>query len=71
MKKIIVALFFLSILSPAVLADFEDMMGSGMMGTGTFSLVGLFGIVWFALAAFIFSVIFWATHNWLVKGKRR
>jgi len=33
--------------------------------------MGLFGIVYFALAAFVFSAIFWLTHNWIVPKKRR
>lgn len=41
------------------------MMGyGGMMAWG----MGL-GIVYFALAAFLFSVIFWLTYNWLVKAE--
>ena len=39
------------------------MMNGTMMG-------GSFGLVYFALVAFIFSVIFWLTHNWLVKKRR-
>lgn len=36
----------------------------GMFGLGVLKLIG------FALISFIFSVIFWLTHNWLVKKKR-
>ncbi|MBU2637892.1 MAG: hypothetical protein KJ955_02880 [Nanoarchaeota archaeon] len=45
------------------------MMGyDGMMGWG----FGMgFGIAYFALAAFVFSIIFWLTYNWLVKGEKR
>lgn len=39
------------------------MMGYGL-GTGA-------GILYFALIAFIFSVIFWLTYNWLVKDRRK
>lgn len=41
-----------------------DMMGGTDMG------MGLWGILYFALASFVFSVIFWWVHNWLVKSKR-
>ncbi len=46
------------------------MMDGGMMAN--FGIVGggLIGLVWFALVAFAFSVVFWLTHNWLVKGKK-
>jgi len=37
---------------------------SGMFG------FGLLKLVCFAIIVFIFSVIFWATHNWLVKKKK-
>ncbi len=72
MRKIILVPAFLALLSPLVLADFGGMMGSGygMMGRGGMFGMGLFGAVWFALAALIFSIIFWLTHNWLVKGKK-
>ena len=43
-----------------------NMMG----GTGMF-FGGIFGLVWFALAVFIFSIIFWSTYKWLVKGKKK
>ena len=52
---------------PLVTADY-GMMGSGygMMGYGW----GLLGLVYFVLAAFIFSIIFWLTYEWLVKKKK-
>jgi len=70
MKKAIISILGAAIVaSPAVLADFGDMMGGyGMMGSGT---MGLFGIVYFALAAFVFSAIFWLTYNWIVPKKKR
>ena len=46
----------------------------GMMGdTTSMGMVGgsLLGILWFAIAAFVFSIIFWLTHNWLVPHKKR
>jgi len=42
-------------------------MAYGMMGSG----MGIYGLVYFALAAFVFSVIFWMTHNWIVQKKKR
>ncbi len=70
MKKIITTLF-LAAFSPAVLADGGyGMMGYGMMGgTGKFGM-SLFGVLYFVLIAFVFSVIFWGTHNWLVKDQK-
>lgn len=48
-------------------------MAYGMMDSGSMGMVGgsLLMLVWLALAAFIFSAIFWLTHNWLVKGKKK
>ncbi len=41
---------------------------SGMMGWG----LGMgFSIVYFALAAFVFSVIFWLTYNWIVRNSNK
>ena len=46
-------------------------MEYGMMGN-TWGVAGsLFKAIYMALAAFIFSIIFWLTHNWLVKGKKK
>ena len=63
----------IALLMPFVLADYGGMMGNtgyGMMGSygGWF---GLIGILWLALAAFVVSVIFWLTYNWLVKGTKK
>ncbi len=41
----------------------------GMMGDGGLAMT-FYGLVIFALASFVFSAIFWWTHNWLVKEKR-
>ena len=30
----------------------------------------LYGLIYFVIGSFIFSVIFWLTHNWLVKKKK-
>jgi uncharacterized membrane protein len=70
MKKIILMPTFLVLLSSITIADYRDMMGYGMMGGG-WAGMGLLGAIYFAFAALIFSIIFWLTHNWLVKGKKR
>ena len=41
------------------------MAGNGMIGWGFYKLF------YFAVAVFIFSAIFWLTHNWLVKHKKK
>jgi len=47
----------------------SKMMGYGMMyGYNPFSVV--FGVIYFALACFVFSVIFWLTHEWIAKQKK-
>ncbi len=45
--------------------DFRD--GCGMMGGGGFWGTSLVGLVYFALASFIFSVIFWWVNKWINK----
>jgi hypothetical protein len=67
MKKIILFGALFALLSQPVLADWGMMDGTGMMGTG----MGLVGLVYFAVGAFIFSVIFWLTHNWLVPKRKK
>ncbi len=44
-----------------------DMNG---FGTGMVSGIGIYGFLYFALAVFIASVIFWLTHEWIVKKKK-
>ena len=72
LKKIILGAGILSILNPLALADAGDMMGFGsgygMMG-GTLGM-GLFGIIYFLIAVFIFSLIFWWTYTLIVKKKK-
>ncbi|MBL7056367.1 hypothetical protein ISS07_05625 [Candidatus Woesearchaeota archaeon] len=41
-------------------------MGYGMMH-GNWSMI--YHLVCFVVASFVFSVIFWMTHNWLVDKK--
>lgn len=73
-KKILVSgLVGLGLLSPVVLAD-TGMMGSGfggygMMGGGWFFGMGVVWLLFLALGAFVFSVIFWLTYKWLVKNQ--
>ena len=42
----------------------------GMMGDGGLAM-GFYGLAFFAIASFVFSAIFWWTHNWLVKDRHR
>ena len=42
--------------------------GYGMMGAGGWLGMGLFGLVYLAVAAFVFSVVFWMTYKWIVKN---
>jgi uncharacterized membrane protein len=71
MKKILSLLLpFLLVFPLVALADFGDMMSSGnfgMMGGGGLLGMSFFGLFYFALAAFIFSLIFWSTYKWLIK----
>jgi hypothetical protein len=73
MKKLVLIPAFLVMLSAVVSADY-GMMGDygayGMMGAGGVGM-GLLGLLWLVIGAFIFSVIFWSTYNWLVKEKKR
>lgn len=70
MKKTIATLLSVAAIIPAVLADMGQMMGYGMIGSaGTFGM-SLLGVLYFVLMAFVFSAIFWGTHNWLVKKKK-
>jgi len=53
---------------PSVLADYGPMMGPGY-GMGGSIGIGLYGVIWFILITFIFSVIFWSTYKWILKSK--
>ena len=64
-KKTIVSLLSIAFI-PAVLAEY------GMMGYKTGSPMGgagAYGAIYIVLGAFIFSIIFWGTYMWLVKGQ--
>ncbi len=71
MKKTIL-LWIMALTIPIVLADYDGMMGYGMMGNYGYGgiIMGLLGIVWFALAAFVFSAIFWSTYKWIMKSNK-
>ena len=49
----------------------ELMAGYEMMGSTGMAGMLFFSIVYFSLVAFVFSLIFWLTHNWLVKDKKK
>jgi len=68
MKKITL-LGIIALAIPSVLADYGHMMGYGY-GMGS-SIGVIYGIVWFALAVFIFSIIFWSTYKWIVKEEKK
>lgn len=68
MKIIMISTAILSILSPLVLADADDMMGFGMMNGGMYR-TGVLGILYFLIASFIFSLIFWRVYTLIVKKK--
>jgi len=65
--KILVGIF--SILSSSLVAADSDMMVGGMM-SGMYGYgMSLFMLLYFALFAFIFSLIFWHTYKLVVKKK--
>lgn len=45
-------------------------MACGMASAGTLGW-GFYKLFYFVVAAFVFSAIFWLTHNWLVKHKKK
>jgi hypothetical protein len=46
-------------------------MAYGMMGSyGGFGS-SIYKVLYFAIATFIFSAIFWLTHNWLVQQPKK
>ena len=67
MRKILV-LGALLIAIPSVFAGYGIWynMSWGMKIAMTFLMV-----LYFAAACFIFSIIFWLTHNWLVKASKK
>lgn len=69
-KRKMLLVFMGALIIPSVLADYGHMMGYGY-GMGSGILMGLYGIVWLALAVFIFSIIFWSTYKWIVKEEKK
>ncbi len=67
MKRILYPLM-LVLLSTFAWAQTTGLMHykDGGMGGGSGMLVGL---LYFAVGSLIFSVIFWLTHNWLMKKR--
>jgi len=56
-----------ALLSQVALADTGYMMGKGTMHAG---YLGLYKVIYFVLASFVFSVIFWGTREWLLNSKK-
>lgn len=52
-------------LSQLASAQMMDYYGSMMGGWG----MGFVGLLYLALASFVFSVVFWLTYNWLAKKR--
>jgi len=70
MKKLaLVSLIGLLVPFSFILADGGDcsMANKFMMEEGAGWTMGLIGLVYFVLVSFIFSLIFWLTHRWIVK----
>ena len=67
MKKIVL-LGIMWLIIPSVLADYRRMMGYGMMGSYG---IGLYGLFWFIIIAFVFSLIFWLMYKLIVKDRKR
>ena len=59
---------------PSVMADFSS--GCSMMGfNGNYRMMGnfgmgLYGLVWAGLVAFVFALVFWSTYKWLMGNKK-
>jgi hypothetical protein len=74
MKKTLIGILsavgILALLPPLTLGAY-GMMGYGGTGGGIGVLWGLLGTVWFAIAVFVFSVIFWITYKWIVKNEMK
>ncbi len=64
MKKLVYPVMFV------LLSTFAFAQTGLMHYSGEKAGINLMAFVYFAVMAFIFSVIFWLTHNWLVKKKR-
>lgn len=72
-NKLILLIIALSVLPYQAFAQtdcpmFDMMSGYGMMGVYG---IGLLGLVYFAIASFIFAIIFWYTYKWIIQQKKR
>lgn len=65
MKKMLFLLMAV-LTTPLALADYGHMMGCEVAGTGIYPI---YGVVWFTIVAFVFSVIFWSMYKFLIKEK--
>ncbi|HDH28084.1 MAG TPA: hypothetical protein ENH13_03020 [Euryarchaeota archaeon] len=70
MKKVVIsALFFLLMFSSIAAAD-TGMMDSGGLGMGGMLAMSIYGLIYIAIAAFVFSAVFWWTYKWMVKDAK-
>jgi len=70
MKRVFLILGIITLIIPLVLADC-DMIGSyGMMGSGMYGM-GLLGLIYLVIGAFIFSLIFWWVYRFIIKEKKK
>lgn len=67
-KAVISALFSLLMFSSIAAAD-TGMMDSGL-GMGGMLAMSIYGLIYIAIAAFVFSAVFWWTYKWMVKDAK-
>ena len=69
MKKLVYSLIAALLLFAVVASAHMKYYGGryGMMAAGASGMVC--GLIYFAIGAFVFSVIFWWVHNWMTKKK--
>ena len=65
MMKKISLLLAAALTVPYVIADY-GMMGYGMGSRGMW----FYGTLWFAIAVFVFSLIFWGTYKLIMQDKK-
>lgn len=68
MKKILFLLMAV-LTAPLALADYGHMMECKVTSNVGAGLYPLYGVVWFAVVAFISSLIFWGIYKLIVKEK--
>ena len=73
MKKIMSLAIASAAAAPAAFADFGMMgfCGTESGSAGFWILKGFFGVLFFAAASFIFSLIFWLTRQMVEKKKAK